>query len=193
MTQLAILRHGHTDWNRAGRIQGRTDIALDPEARAQLAALRLPAPWGDADLVASPLARAVETARLVADRAPETTQALMEMDWGQWEGKRGVDLKADPASGFRDIEDWGWGYTPPGGESPADLRARLIPWAEGLRRDTVAVCHIGVMRVLLAHAMGWDFSGPAPFQVKRNRLYILHITPDGWQATNEQIRLEERP
>tara|TARA_R110000850_G_scaffold16451_3_gene51358 strand:- start:154 stop:735 length:582 start_codon:yes stop_codon:yes gene_type:complete len=193
MTQLAILRHGHTDWNRAGRIQGRTDIALDPEARAQLAALRLPAPWGDADLVASPLARAVETARLVADRAPETTQALMEMDWGQWEGKRGVDLKADPASGFRDIEDWGWGYTPPGGESPADLRARLIPWAEGLQRDTVAVCHIGVMRVLLAHAMGWDFSGPAPFQVKRNRLYILHITPDGWRAANEQIRLEERP
>ena len=193
MTQLAILRHGHTDWNRAGRIQGRTDIALDPEARAQLAALRLPAPWGDVDLVASPLARAVETARLVADRAPETTQALMEMDWGQWEGKRGVDLKADPASGFRDIEDWGWGYTPPGGESPADLRARLIPWAEGLQRDTVAVCHIGVMRVLLAHAMGWDFSGPAPFQVKRNRLYILHITPDGWQAANEQIRLEERP
>ena len=192
MTQLAILRHGHTDWNRAGRIQGRTDIALDPEARAQLAALRLPAPWGDADLVASPLARAVETALLVADRAPETTQALMEMDWGQWEGKRGVDLKADPASGFRDIEDWGWGYTPPDGESPADLRARLIPWAEGLQRDTVAVCHIGVMRVLLAHAMGWDFSGPAPFQVKRNRLYILHITPDGWQATNEQIRLEER-
>lgn len=193
MTQLAILRHGHTDWNRAGRIQGRTDIALDPEARAQLAALRLPAPWGDVDLVASPLARAVETARLVADRAPETTQALMEMDWGQWEGKRGVDLKADPASGFRDIEDWGWGYTPPGGESPADLRARLIPWAEGLQRDTVAVCHIGVMRVLLAHAMGWDFSGPAPFQVKRNRLYILHITPDGWRAANEQIRLEERP
>lgn len=193
MTQLAILRHGHTDWNRAGRIQGRTDIALDPEARAQLAALRLPAPWGDADLVASPLARAVETAYLVADRAPETTQALMEMDWGQWEGKRGVDLKADPASGFRDIEDWGWGYAPPGGESPADLRARLIPWAEGLQRDTVAVCHIGVMRVLLAHAMGWDFSGPAPFQVKRNRLYILHITPDGWRAANEQIRLEERP
>lgn len=193
MTQLAILRHGHTDWNRAGRIQGRTDIALDPEARAQLAALRLPAPWGDVDLVASPLARAVETAHLVADRAPETTQALMEMDWGQWEGKRGVDLKADPASGFRDIEDWGWGYTPPDGESPADLRARLIPWAEGLRRDTVAVCHIGVMRVLLAHAMGWDFSGPAQFQVKRNRLYILHITPDGWRAANEQIRLEERP
>lgn len=193
MTQLAILRHGHTDWNRAGRIQGRTDIALDPEARAQLAALRLPAPWGDADLVASPLVRAVETARLVADRAPETTQALMEMDWGQWEGKRGVDLKADPASRFRDIEDWGWGYTPPDGESPADLRARLIPWAEGLRRDTVAVCHIGVMRVLLAHAMGWDFSGPAPFQVKRNRLYILQITPDGWRAANEQIRLGERP
>ena len=192
MIQLAILRHGHTGWNRAGRIQGRTDIALDAEARTQLAALRLPAPWGDADLVASPLSRAVETAHLVADRAPATTHALMEMDWGQWEGKRGIDLKADPASGFRDIEDWGWDYRPPGGESPAALRARLIPWAESLRRDTVAVCHIGVMRVLLAHATGWDFDGPAPFQVKRNRLYVLRIAPEGWQAVPGLIRLENR-
>ena len=40
MTRLALLRHGHTDWNRAGRIQGRSDIALDDEARAELSALR---------------------------------------------------------------------------------------------------------------------------------------------------------
>jgi probable phosphoglycerate mutase len=39
------------------------------------------------------------------------------------------------------------------------------------------VCHIGVMRVLLAQAWGWDFHGPAPFQIKRNRLYILSL-PD---------------
>ncbi|MGR3516399.1 histidine phosphatase family protein [Sulfitobacter pontiacus] len=192
MIRLALLRHGHTGWNRAGRIQGRTDIPLDDDARAGLAALALPMPWNRADLVSSPLSRAAETARLVADRAPKTAPALMEMDWGKWEGLHGVDLKADPASGFRDIEDWGWGYTPPGGESPDSLRERLIPWANGLTRDTVAVCHIGVMRVLLAHATGWGFAGPAPFQIKRNRLYLLDISPKGWTAHPDPIRLEPR-
>ena len=192
MIRLSLLRHGHTSWNRAGRIQGRTDIPLDDDARAGLAALALPMPWNRADLVSSPLSRAAETARLVADRAPKTAPALMEMDWGQWEGLHGVDLKADPTSGFRDIEVWGWGYTPPGGESPDSLRERLIPWANSLTRDTVAVCHIGVMRVLLAHATGWGFAGPAPFQIKRNRLYLLDISPTGWAAHPDPIRLEPR-
>lgn len=192
MIQLALLRHGHTDWNRAGRIQGRTDIPLDNEAREALAKMRLPRPWDEACVISSPLARAVETAELVAGKLPRTSPALMEMDWGDWEGQRGVDLKADPDSGFRDIEYWGWGYTPPNGESPAALRDRLVPWANALTRDTVAVCHIGVMRVLMAYAMGWNFEGAAPFQIKRNRLYILQITPQGWHALATQIRLETR-
>ena len=36
MTRLALVRHGHTEWNRAGRIQGRSDIPLDTDARAEL-------------------------------------------------------------------------------------------------------------------------------------------------------------
>lgn len=192
MIRLALLRHGHTAWNRAGRIQGRTDIALDTEARAQLADLRLPQDWNAADLVSSPLSRAVETAKLVARRPPDTSPALMEMDWGKWEGQHGVHLKADCSSGFRDIEDWGWHYTPPGGESPDALRQRLLPWASALTRDTLAVCHIGVMRVILAHATGWGFSGPAPFQIKRNRLYILEISTEGMTARPDPVRLETR-
>ena len=188
--RLALLRHGHTDWNRAGRIQGRTDRPLDTDARAELRGQKLPDPWDRADLVASPMSRAVETARLVSGRTPTVEPALIEMNWGLWEGQRGADLKAAPASGFRDIEAWGWDYTPPDGESPADLRVRLLPWAYALPRDTVAICHIGVMRVLLAHATGWDFAGPAPFQIKRNRLYILEIGPAGWHALPDPVRLE---
>ncbi len=192
MIRLAILRHGHTPWNRAGRIQGRTDIPLDDEARAQLGAFALPTPWDQADLVSSPLSRAVDTAHLVGCRAPVATPALMEMDWGQWEGQHGLALQADPASGFRDIEHWGWHYAPPGGESPEVLRARLLPWAQNLTRDTVAVCHIGVMRVLLAHATGWQFQGPAPFHIKRNRLYVITIAGPVWTAAPDPIRLQER-
>ena len=193
MIRLALLRHGHTAWNRAHRIQGRTDIPLDDQAVADLGALRLPAPWDSAALWSSPLQRAAHTAELVAGRPPLTDPALMEMDWGDWEGQHGSDLRADPASGFRDIEDWGWDYAPPGGESPAHLRARLIPWAEALSRDSVAVCHIGVMRVLLAQATGWGFDGPAPFAVKRNRLFIINISEGAWSFDGAPVRLEARP
>ncbi|WP_298913704.1 histidine phosphatase family protein [uncultured Roseobacter sp.] len=190
MIRLALLRHGHTSWNRQGRIQGRTDVPLDSDAVAQLSKLVLPAPWRNAQLCASPLERARETARLISGRAPRTEPALMEMNWGEWEGKRGIDLQTDPASGFRDIEQWGWSYCPPNGESPADLRERLVPWVHALASDTVAVCHIGVMRVLLAHASGWDFDGPAPFQIKRNRLYVLGIEADSWALQPSPLKLE---
>ena len=193
MIRLALLRHGHTSWNRAGRIQGRTDVPLDEDARTQLAALRLPPPWDEAALWSSPLKRAAETALLVGGRAPQTDAALIEMNWGDWEGLHGKDLLADPAQDYRHIEDWGWDYTPPGGESPDALRARLIPWAEGLEGDSIAVCHIGVMRVLMAHAMGWDFTGPAPFAIKRNRLFVIEIGSTGWRVSSDPVRLIEAP
>ena len=180
MIRLALLRHGHTEWNRQGRIQGRTDIPLDDDARKQLADMALPPPWDSADLVASPLRRAVDTARLVGKRAPRIEPALIEMNWGDWEGQQRLVLDAQPDSGYRPIETWGWNYSPPCGESPAALRDRLLPWAESLDGDTLAICHIGVMRVLLAHATGWNFDGPAPFRVKRNRLYLIDISADGW-------------
>jgi len=192
MIRLALLRHGHTPWNRAGRIQGRTDVALDDAARAQLQALRLPSEWAKADIVASPLLRAMDTARLVCDRPAVAVPALTEMDWGLWEGKQGTDLRGDPASGFRDIEDWGWHYRPPNGESPDEVRTRLRPWLASVQTDTVAVCHIGIMRVLMAMATGWDFDGPAPFRIKRNRLFVLHLNGSEIAAEPTPARLEDR-
>lgn len=184
MIKFAMMRHGHTAWNRAHQIQGRTDIPLDDQAREDLAAFALPLGWKDADLFASPLSRARETAQIVAGRDPLVVDALIEMDWGKWEGQKGVDLKADPKSGFRDIEHWGWDYCPPEGESPAQVWQRLAPWLFGLRRDAVAVCHIGTMRMVLAQAYGWNFLGPAPFAVKRNRLFVVEIQ-------NDEIRLAD--
>ncbi|WP_170416959.1 histidine phosphatase family protein [Ruegeria atlantica] len=190
MSRLSLLRHGHTHWNRAGRIQGRSDIPLDDDARAELAGYELPGQWARATLWSSPLHRASETARLVAGREPMVSDALTEMNWGDWEGQRGVELIADPDSGYRHIEDWGWDYRPPNGESPADVRARLQPWLDGLQGDTVAVCHIGIMRVILASAWGWGFDGDAPFKIKRNRLYVIDL--DSFQPEPEPVRLLRR-
>ncbi|WP_170426823.1 histidine phosphatase family protein [Ruegeria arenilitoris] len=187
MSRLALLRHGHTHWNRAGRIQGRSDVPLDDDARVELAGYELPEPWDKAALWSSPLQRASETARLVAGHKPMVAEALIEMNWGDWEGQRGVDLVADTGSGYRHIEDWGWDYRPPNGESPAEVRARLQPWLDALQGDTVAVCHIGIMRVILARAWGWGFEGEAPFKIKRNRLYVIDL--ESFRAQPEPIRL----
>ena len=189
MTRLALLRHGHTAWNRAGRIQGRSDIPLDEQARVELRSFALPKDWQRAELWSSPLMRAAETAELVAKRKPCTAPELTEMNWGDWEGLHGLDLKANPDSGFRDIEDWGWDYRPPGGESPAEVWVRIEPWLQNLTQDTVAVCHIGIMRMILARAHGWDFNGPAPFRIKRNRLFVVEIEGTSLTPCPEPVRL----
>ncbi|MEO0633126.1 MAG: histidine phosphatase family protein [Pseudomonadota bacterium] len=191
MIRLGLMRHGHTHWNRAGQIQGLTDIPIDDEARAGLAKLCLPPGWEHARVVASPLARAMETGEIVTGQSPEAIPALIEMNWGAWEGRKGADLRADPNTGFRDIDAWGWDYRPPDGESPAEVRARLLPWVATLDRDCIAICHIGIMRVLMAHATGWNFYGPAPFQIKRNRLFVVEITGKTWRVGPVE-RLKER-
>ena len=137
----------------------------------------------------SPLERAWHTAALISGREAQRVPSLIEMDWGEWEGQKGVELLDRPDTDYRHIEDWGWDYRPPGGESPGDLRDRLVPWAQNLTENTVAVCHIGIMRVLLAIATGWNFDGEAPFRVKRNRLFIIDLSPDGWRIDGEPVRL----
>lgn len=192
MIRLALLRHGHTAWNRAGQIQGRSDIPLDDAARAELAQFALPRPWDQAALWSSPLSRAVETAELVAGQPPKTSPNLTEMFWGDWEGKKGLELKGTPNSGFRDIEQWGWDYRPPGGETPAEVWARIKPWIAGLEHDTIAVCHIGIMRMILARAYHWNFDGPSPFRIKRNRLFVVEIDGDSFTPWAEPLRLLKR-
>ena len=189
MIRLALLRHGHTDWNRAGKIQGHRDIPLDPAAVAELANFQLPDVWLTAALVSSPLSRAVHTAELVTERTPQVDHSLIEMDYGDWEGRRNIDLNADSASGFRHLPDWGWDYQPPNGESPAQVWTRLAPWVAGLTEDTVAVCHIGIMRVLLAIAHDWHFKGEPPFSIKRNSLYCLEVADKLTVADPLRVRL----
>lgn len=134
----------------------------------------------------------METAQIVAEKDPQTAPNLTEMFWGEWEGKKGLELKADPSSGFRDIEHWGWDYRPPGGETPAEVWVRIKPWLASLTQDCVAVCHIGIMRMILAQAYQWDFDGPAPFRIKRNRLFVVEIDGERLTPWAEPVRLQKR-
>ncbi|HNR00235.1 MAG TPA: histidine phosphatase family protein, partial [Trueperaceae bacterium] len=89
MVELWLIRHGETEWNRQGRIQGHSDNPLNDLGRAQARALggRLAVVRFDR-IYSSDLGRAIETARLVfPDRAIETDVRLREVSAGVLEGK----------------------------------------------------------------------------------------------------------
>src|SRR5436190_1312043 len=93
MTTLLLVRHGETDWNAAGRLQGHTDRPLNEYGRRQAKELadRLAGEGADA-IYASDLSRAKETAEIVGERLGLTVVIdadLREKNWGSWEGLTG--------------------------------------------------------------------------------------------------------
>lgn len=167
--RLLIVRHGRTAWNEAGRIQGRADTALSPAGRQQVARWRLPPAFRTARCVASPLARAVETARLLGHSAPATDPRLAEMRWGGFEGRRLAELRAELGAELGANEALGLDFRPPGGESPREVAARLADFLADAARtpgDLLLVAHKGILRASLVLACGWDMLGRAPVPIE---------------------------
>lgn len=150
MTEISLVRHGETDWNRARRIQGRTDIPLNDTGRDQArhtAGLLARRRW-DAVLT-SPLARARETAEIIAGELglpdPESVAALVERNYGAAEG---LD--------FRQIEArYPEGSDVPGRESREEVAARVVPELQRIAaarpgESLVIVSHGGAIRAVLS-------------------------------------------
>ena len=95
MTTLLLVRHGETDWNADGRLQGQTDRPLSEFGRRQARQLAEELAGEELDAIyASDLARARETAQIVAERLELPVAFdpdLREKDWGNWEGLTGVE------------------------------------------------------------------------------------------------------
>jgi probable phosphoglycerate mutase len=166
---VALIRHAPTAWNAEGRILGQADPPLSPEGAAGAAVWRLPpdlqsrATHGRLGWAASPLRRTVETARALGAAGLVTEPRLIEQDWGEWTGK-------PRASVLGPTSEAGWGMTPPGGESPAHVLARVRAWLDELALgdgpDTwVVVTHMGVIRAVVAAALRWNLDDPAPVRL----------------------------
>jgi broad specificity phosphatase PhoE len=155
---LYVARHGETEWNREGRMQGRLGGPLTERGRSQAVELAAAArALGIARLVSSPLPRALETARVVADaigRAPVIVAELAETDFCRCSGLTEAQI-AEQFPGLRvERERDKWRHRWPGGESYADVDLRLrsavarrdLPGAD----DTLVIAHQCVNRVLIA-------------------------------------------
>lgn len=188
MVSFAVVRHAPTEWNAIGRVQGRTDIPLSEDGRRIAAAWSLPPEMTGFQAIASPLARTVETARLLLGRAAATDARLMEMDWAGWEGRELPDLRAELGDLMVAWEAKGLDFRAPGGESPRDVQARLGPLlAETARaaRPTLAVTHKGVIRALYALATGWDMTDKPPRKLRDNCVHVFTLSGAGAPAVEE--------
>jgi broad specificity phosphatase PhoE len=165
MTRVALIRHGVTAENAAGRIQGRRDVPLSPAGRDALAGRRPPPDLDGFAWVSSPLLRARETAFLLTGAHATVDPRLTEMDWGTWEGETLRALRTRLGPAMAENEARGLDFTPPGGESPRMVAARVRPWLAETARGggpVAAVTHKGVIRAIYAAATGWDMRGRPP-------------------------------
>jgi broad specificity phosphatase PhoE len=166
--RLIFLRHGETDWNVAGRLQGHADIALNPKGESQAEEAgrtigrilgRDRDRLGAFDYVSSPLQRSRRTMELARGAlgldpfAYRLDDRLMELSFGAWEGMTWPQVKAHSPHMASAREANKWSLQPPDGESYAMLSARIHPWLVNLDRDTIAVAHGGVARCLM-HIIG---------------------------------------
>lgn len=156
---LYFIRHGQTDWNAEGRIQGQLDTQLNDKGRGQakrngdLLAEILSTPE-NFDFIASPLLRTFETMQIVRgqlgmerDGFP-TDDRLKEIHFGIFQGMTYKNSAIEMPEEAQHREADKWLNAPPEGESYFDLTVRIKEWFLELKRDTICVSHGGVGRAL---------------------------------------------
>lgn len=160
---IYFVRHGETDWNVQGLIQGWTDTPLNERGHAQAKAVARalatsPELAADFNFVVSPLQRARQTMGYIADAFELDAQQIAiepnvtELGFGVWEGKPFWELKASPVYPPHPEDRYHW--RPTGGESYDDGQLRMDRWLATLDQPTVVVAHGAIGRCLVAKIAG---------------------------------------
>lgn len=174
---IAFIRHGQTDWNAAGRMQGSSDIPLNDIGRTQAreAATVLAGSEWDV-IVSSPLSRARETASIIASgiglELGRSYDRLIERHYGEAEGLTAADIEAR----------WGGSRDYPGLESLDSVVGRGIAALQQISdeyagRNTVIVCHGTIIRYTLASLAGRSLD-----QIVNGSISTLDLIDDAWRV-----------
>ena len=179
MTLLALIRHMPTEWNAAGRLQGREDLPLAEDAAPDWL---VPAELDGFLWLTSPLRRAVDTAHRLGIAEAIIEPRLAEMRWGEWEGETLAGLRARLGAAMAMAEAAGLDLRPPGGESPREVQARLTPLLAEIAqsaRPTAAITHKGVIRAVLSLATGWDMRDRPPHRLSWSSVQLFRLDAAG--------------
>ena len=185
---IYYIRHGETDWNARGRLQGAQDVPLNELGRQQsVHAGRILADLFARDglskarlaFVASPLGRArqtMELARAALDLPLSgygVDDRLREIGYGEWEGSTLAQAQAQDPDLFARRQAAKWTVSPPGGETYVSVQVRMSDWYRDLKTDTVAVAHGGTARALMV-ALGFETpESAADLFIEQGAVYVF--------------------
>ena len=163
--RILLIRHGETEFNRAGRYQGQSDSCLTSlgirQARrnGQVVA-SLVGSGEEWRFVSSPLGRTLQTARLIgaeigldASRI-ELDERIQEIGFGRWEGLDRASIEARDAGALEARRRDPWNFAMEGGETMAAVARRAEAWLEGLEGNVIAVSHGTTGRILRGLYLG---------------------------------------
>ena len=183
--EIVLVRHGETEWSRDGRHTGRTDLPLTENGRRQAELLRgALAEWGFAQVLSSPLQRALETCRLAGLRdSAQTTDDLRAWDYGEYEGITTAQIRESRP-------DWYlWRDGCPGGEQAVDVGRRVDRVIASLGEGDVALfAHGHVLRVLAARWIGLEPEAGALLALGTGTLSVL-----GYERETRVVRRWNSP
>lgn len=191
LPRILFVRHGETDWNVEGRLQGQTDIPLNALGRYQSedVARRLTKLLDDTATsrwIVSPLGRTRETAEIARqslglDPTSYTTEErLKEITFGVWEGNTWAELRGKFPTAEAERDKNKWGYIPPKGESYEMLVDRLRPWLESLTDEVVVVSHGGVARALMAMIADVSSQEAPRHEIHQGRVLVFEKNRFKW-------------
>jgi broad specificity phosphatase PhoE len=191
MPVLYYVRHGETDFNLEGRLQGRRDTELNAHGRGQAAECGLllqdlfARDHRRADepiYISSPLKRARQTMEVlratlgIDPREYEIDARLAEIAYGDWEGLTLPEIEARAPGILAQRDRDKWDFAPPRGESYRQLATRIGDWYASLTCDAVVAAHGGGVRALMAllHIVTEDEATRAPIEQG-----VVYVFADG--------------
>jgi len=158
---LYIVRHGETDWNFEGRLQGQADTDINERGRIQAdrngrrlaEVVTDPASF---DFVASPHRRTCETMERIRAKLGlppvgyRTDPRLKEVHFGAWQGLTYAELEEHSPGCTEARTRNKWRFVPPGADAESyELMAlRIRSWLDEITRPTICVTHGGVIRTI---------------------------------------------
>jgi 2,3-bisphosphoglycerate-dependent phosphoglycerate mutase len=200
-TRILLVRHGETDWNATGRLQGHTDTPLNAAGRQQArqAAQRL-AREPIRAVYSSDLARAYETATIIGEPlglAVVASPRLRERHYGAWEGLTAAEIQARDPEQFIIWRARSPDFVPPQGESRSQLLTRALDELQTIARQhagemVVVVTHGGLCYILIDHIVGSVNGDRREFTFGNASIHTLDVSEDRWTVVsmNETAHLQ---
>jgi broad specificity phosphatase PhoE len=186
-TKVFLVRHGNTDWHEQGKLMGRRDRPLSPDGEAQSrSAAEALSTVAIAEIIASPLLRAVQTAQVLGERVGidiARDNRLTDLDLGHWEGMPLAEIAA--TSAYQEFINNPLATDIPGGENLDRAKRRALAAIEQALEDNATgdaiavVTHASIIRVLLTHYMGAQPAVYHRVRVSPGSISVLSFSHEG--------------